>query len=459
MSVGIASLVLIGSILVAAPAALAYYPPPFHIIHGEEAAASRPDSASVDPFQQYLESLSFESDDSFSDQSLEMISVSDAEIDSLAKVFDETGELPDITLSPPERRWRITPGLAGVRYNRVEGLNIQPSLTLRIPTQRRLEVSSHVGYGTASEEATWQTGIRATLTRGNLAPRIKVDYSRDLDRYGSGGMWGNSITALIVGEDYDDYFLEEGWAVGLRTTPRPYEIELEYRKVEQDSLTNETDFNFFGGDDAFRLNPAIDPGEVRLFEFEIGIKDLPAGIKSASVRTILAGNGLGGDFDYESWRGEVTAAQKSFFGDLLVLELEGGLVTGEPTFQSLHHLGGVKTLRGYEVNEIPARQYAHLSLDYEIGTNVLRPLPLLGRLKIQAIPFFDCAAVFETQARDGTVIEMDDPYYRSAAGLGLQKNFLGIPGRTGQLRLDIMRRLDRGDDNTSFRAMITVVSW
>ncbi len=106
--------------------------------------------------------------------------------------------------------------------------------------------------------------------------------------------------------------------------------------------------------------------------------------------------------------------------------------------------------------QIPARQFAHIAVDYEMGTNLLGALPLLRRLRIQTIPFFDGAAIFKTQARDGTVVELDDPRYRFAAGLGLQRNFLGIPGRTGQLRFDMMRRLDRGEENLSFRAWITV---
>ena len=170
----------------------------------------------------------------------------------------------------------------------------------------------------------------------------------------------------------------------------------------------------------------------------------------------MAGNGRGGDFDYEAWRAELATARKLWFGDLLVLRASGGLVTGDPPFQVLHHLGGFRTLRGYEINEIPARQFAHLSLDYQIGTNLFRSVPLLGDLKIQMVPFFDGAVIFEKQARDRTVVELDEPLGRFAAGLGLMKNFLGIPGREGQFRLDIARRFDRGEDTFTYRAQITV---
>ena len=84
MSVGIAIFFLIGSALTASPSALNHYQAPIQTLHEENGIESHPDSASADPFLLYLESLSRGADDSFSDQSLEAISASDAEIDSLA---------------------------------------------------------------------------------------------------------------------------------------------------------------------------------------------------------------------------------------------------------------------------------------------------------------------------------------------------------------------------------------
>jgi hypothetical protein len=261
---------------------------------------------------------------------------------------------------------------------------------------------------------------------------------------------------MLFGGDYDDYFLREGWKIALQVRPQPYQLDLSYRLEEQDSLPNAEPFSLMGGDDAFRINPAIDPGEVRMIKLKLHTDVLPAGLSSGTVEATVAGSGLGGDFDYEAWQAQVTGTRRLWFGDLLALRACGGLVTGDPPFQALHHLGGFRALRGYEINEIPARQFVHLSLDYEIGTNLLRWIPLLGDRKIQMVPFADGAVIFEKQARDGGVVELDEPLGRFAVGLGLQKNVLGIPGREGQLRLDIARRLDRGDDTFTYRARITV---
>ena len=444
----IAAALACGALLLAVPLVAAGGPP-------NHDAPSPPDSVAADPFLQYLESLGQDSDSSFSGYSLEKLPISGGQIDSLVGIYEETGEVPDIS-TVSDHKWRLSPGLAAVRYNRVEGLNVMPELTAHLPTQRRIEAFGGVGYATASREVTWQAGCRAQVMQGGGGPILEAEYAHDLRRYGSGGMMGNSITAILAGGDYEDYFLGEGWKIGVRTRPRPYQFDVAYRVEDQDSLANEAPFHFFRGDGAFLPNPPIDPGRVRCVELGVAANDLPIGLASGAAQVTVAGNGLGGDFDYETWEAGLAATRKLWFGDLLVARASGGGVAGDAPFQALHHLGGFRTLRGYRVNEIPARQFAHLSLDYEIGTNLLRGVPMLGGLKIQAVPFCDGAAIFQTQERDGTVVDLDDPEWRFAAGLGLQKNFLGIPGRSGWLRIDITRRLDRGEDAFTCRAQITV---
>jgi len=169
----------------------------------------------------------------------------------------------------------------------------------------------------------------------------------------------------------------------------------------------------------------------------------------------VAGGGLRGDFAFDRYRAEVVARQRLWLGDEVKARLTGGTVEGDPPFQSLHHLGGTRTLRGYDVNEFPATRFVHLSLDYKLGTNVLGVVPFVRRLRLQPVPFADAAGIFRLQARDGTRIVPDDPLWRFSAGLGVQYNVLGVPGGKGQARLEAARRLDRADDATTYRLGFT----
>ena len=70
--------------------------------------------------------------------------------------------------------------------------------------------------------------------------------------------------------------------------------------------------------------------------------------------------------------------------------------------------------------------------------------PFLDRLRLQWIPFADAGSTWgETLAVDGSQPTLGGDW-RSSVGLGLQRT-LWIPG-IEVLRLDVMRRTDRGED-------------
>ncbi|MBZ0267902.1 outer membrane protein assembly factor, partial [bacterium] len=184
--------------------------------------------------------------------------------------------------------------------------------------------------------------------------------------------------------------------------------------------------------------------------------DEAEGAWAIEARGATAGGALGGDFDYGSGGGSATIRRRIWLGDEPKLRLDGGFVTGDAPYQSLYFLGGAQRLRGYGVNEFPTRGAVHAALDYKLGKNPLRLLPFLHRLKIQPVPFADAAAIFATQGPDGQRVALDTPEWRFDAGVGLQYNVLGIPGGSGQVRLDFAWRLDRGEDRGTTRFGFTI---
>lgn len=401
--------------------------------------ATEADSTSaLDDYLRGLESRTFRSFPA------DEFSVSQGEIDSLLAAWESTGEAP---YEAPEPRWDFDAGIAGLRYNRVEGLNVLPQASLRSP-RGRLLLFAKGGYGWASREPAWRGGVRAgplTLSR-----------SRDVYSYGSGGVPGNSFTAITAGRDYHDYYRAEGWSAALDGRVRGVGVAVGWSDQDHESLPNEATFTLFEGSDAFRANPAIDDGSVRSVYLALSGGHATEGALAGTFSAAIAGGGLGGDFDFDRFRGEVVTRRRLWLGDELKVRIVGGVVTGAVPFQSLHHVGGTKTLRGYEINEIPARKFAHVALDYKMGTDLLRYVPFVRHFRFQPIPFLDAAGIFETQARDGTAVDPADPLWRFSAGVGVQYNALGIPEGAGQVRLEIARRLDRDDDTMTYRLGFTV---
>jgi hypothetical protein len=414
------------------------------------AAAQAPAPADTAPsdsvFALWLDDVASRTDEEFK---LQELSISDAEVDSLLRLWEATGEEPVPGEAQGEPGWRFDAELAAFRYNRVEGVNLVPRGEASAPTERELRAFGQVGYGWASEEVTWRGGLSTELARGAGRPTLEVAHARDVYGYGSGGIAGNSLNALLLSEDWDDYYLGEGASAALAFTPGRVGVEVGFRTEDVASMANATDVSLRKG--AFRPNPPIDPGRSRSLALSIAWGDEQASPIAASARGLLVGHGLGGDFDYESWRAEVLGRKPLWFGDLLTARLSGGSVAGSVPYQGLHLLGGFDTLRGYDVNEILARSYVHARVDYKIGTDLLQWVPFVRHLRLQPAPFSDAAAVFERQQRDGTQVALAEPDWLFSAGVEIRQNLMGIPGGGGQLRLDVARRLDRTLDDWTYR--------
>ncbi|HET9887678.1 MAG TPA: hypothetical protein VFR10_09200, partial [bacterium] len=180
----------------------------------EDAGSPDGDSSAVesDPLQLYMKTLSDSTEASFNDSALESLSISDAEVDSLIRLYEVTGHTPQRTVD----KWRFELGLSGVRYNRVEGINIIPQLTVRPPTPQPVDVTGRLGYGWSSKDLTGSVEGHVQLAPGFARPTLHGSWASDVYSFGSGIVAGNSLTALMLGEDYSDYFRGEGWDAGVQ---------------------------------------------------------------------------------------------------------------------------------------------------------------------------------------------------------------------------------------------------
>jgi hypothetical protein len=433
-----------------------------------EAGLSRPDgtdgatppsslepaaTASEDPLDRYLADLARTTDGSYSLASREM-GIRPAAIDSLVVAFDQSGTPPREVSSPERRRWDLDVAPRSLRYNRVEGLNLMPSLNLAAPSPQRLEIFGAAGYGTASEEWTWRAGGRIAANHRAGTPSIEIEHRRDVLAYGSGRRAGNSFTALLLGRDDQDYHGAEGWVARARAARGGVGIDIAYEAERHSSLARETRFHLLGGG-SFRPNPRIDHGRLRVVRMGARLRLSRDEGAVLRLENAMAGGSLGGDFPFHSLRGTIALRRFLPWGDELAVELSGGRASGRVPRQALFHLGGFATLRGYEVNEFPAREFLHLRLDDALAEDLFDGIPGLEKLDLQLVPFFDAAALLRLQGEDGRAVRADPAEWRFSGGLGFQKNLFGIPGTVGLLRLDVARRLDRGDDAWTGRILFT----
>ncbi|MGQ0721188.1 MAG: hypothetical protein ACT4PE_06400 [Candidatus Eiseniibacteriota bacterium] len=434
---------LLAAALLAASPALAQDVPPDSAAVPPAVLDAAPDSAATE-IDAYLQGLQAQTEQSFR---VDAFSMSAAEVDSAIRAWQDRDT--SVAYGAPEPRWRTRLEIGAVRYNRVEGMNVMPRATVELPTRFPLEFSAGAGYGWAAREPTWHGGARVEIPWPRRGTSLSASHRRDVYAYGAGGVPGNSVIALASGKDYADYFRGEGWSAAVGVPVGRVRLGAAWQAELQETLANEARFTLFEGKQDFRSNPPIDDGRLRAVELALGWGDASAGSFAGDLRVARAGSGLGGSFEYDRVRAEVVTRRRLWFGDELKARWIGGSVRGEPPFQALHHVGGTRILRGYEINEFATRRFAQVAVDYKIGTDLLGFVPFVRHLRLQPVPFFDAAVVTETPASS-------EVFWRFSTGAGIQRNLLGLPGGKGEVRLDVARRLDRGDGAMTYRLGFTV---
>lgn len=378
---------------------------------------------------------------------------SGAEADSLFAEWLRTGAAPAAArrASDAPGTVRMETGIASVRYDRVGGANVTGRIRFRVMAPLAPTLAVETGRAWAARRFTGKGSL--SLGRRSAAS-ADVTWGRTMPAYGDAGPPGNTVAALVAGEDWSDWMEEEGWRANLRRSARGVTVRAGWMALRQRSLPVRTQFALLDRDPAFRANPPIDDGRLRRMELEVTAGEPRESRWSGSVLLVQAGEGLGGDLEYRGIHGEILGRRSPGRGDELQVRLSAGAVsTGAPR-QALPLLGGTRTLRGFAVNEVAFPRYVHLGLDYLVGTDLLRPLPGIGHLRLQLVPFLDAAHRLGDEAPTAAPLP-DPPDWPSSTGLGVRYNALGIPGGEGQLRVDVAKRFDRGHEDWTVRAGVT----
>lgn len=340
------------------------------------------------------------------------------------------------------------------RYNRVEGL----FLGLRLDRDDLRDKSSwfdlygHAGYGFARKHGCYQLGIERSFF-GKWGPILGVEthdivYSED--------EWiiptfENSLAALFLREDFQDYYRREGFSGYLsHDISENLTLTGEFRKDQHYNLKKKTNWSIFGGDKKFRDNPLIDE-----IEFKSAVAKLTLDTRNSYKYpdqgwfVNLSGEFARKDFnnngiDFDRYIFDIRRYQPITYGENLDFRLRAGSSRGDLPFQLQFDLGGLSTLRGYKFKEFAddsVNQYNRLllgNIEYRIHGR-RNPLNSFMGGDLSLILFADAGyvwAVSDTiKANDGfDDLDWDDLY--TAIGFG-------ISNRDGNVRLNFAKRMDR----------------
>lgn len=322
----------------------------------------------------------------------------------------------------PYHETGVYPAGPAWRYNRVEGLVLGiDRAPLAWDSYDRLRVYGRGGYAFGMDEWRFTVGGEARLGRAYREERadlkVGASYRRDT---ATDDTWKldpteNAVGAFFVRSDSYDWYDAEGWSAHAMARVSPYvQVGAVYRSEDHAGLANRARWSLFGGDD-FRTNPAIDEGRMQSLTLVAdgglirGWRAVPRGVAFRAEAEI--GSGLGGDFDFSRFVGDVHAYTRTGPASGLAVRLRAGTSSGTLPRQKSFTLGGIGTVRGYPMNLLRGERMLLANAEYT----------LYGRDAFDGL--FEDLSVFGlldagwTDGGTGRAFSMDD--VAPSAGLGV----------------------------------------
>lgn len=260
---------------------------------------------------------------------------------------------------------RVNGLFLGVRAERMQWYNYGSFLGIG-----NIHPHGMIGYSVAREE--WQYEIGGEKHFGkNRRLIIGGEYynavtSEDVWRLGT---TENSISSLLIGYDFLDYYKQEGWGLyALARSFRFFEGGVSYNVNQFSSVDQASEYHMFGKDDHYRLNPPID------FISGTGLVDTlstsgltisgvfnPKNFMLTQVFTFAISGKIEmvdpsfGDTDYEYTKfvGEIISYVNFEPGSILKHRLMVGSITGDAPWIKEFNLGGPGSMRAIPYKSMP----------------------------------------------------------------------------------------------------------
>ena len=367
-------------------------------------------------------------------------------------VGPKTGDEWSRKKSRPQRRrnYDIEEENLMFRYNRVEGLFLGLKLghdDWRDKNSAWFDIYGHAGYGFSRKRGCYQIGVERSIF-GRLGPVIGIEAHDLVD---TEDKWiiptfENSLAALWLREDFQDYYRREGYSGYLSHAISEFlTMKAAYRKDHHYDLTRKTNWSIFGGDKKFRENPLIDEIEFKSLHVTFTLdsrnnQKYPDQGWLIDVHGEFAGKNFNKtDTDFDRLIVDIRRYQPITYGENLDFRLRAGSSRGVLPEHLKFDLGGISTLRGYKFKEFADYNRMILgNIEYRIHGRRNPLNNVMGMSDFSFILFADAGygwSVVDTlRAQDGFKhLDWDDLYTSIGFAIG---------NREGNVRLNFAKRLD-----------------
>ena len=278
-------------------------------------------------------------------------------------------------------------GFPILQFNRVHGLILGAGGTLSTRLTGQEKVFGSISRGFSSKIWNYHAGIekgffkKQQLRFGGSFYKLTDISSNMYLRPGK-----ISLGAAYRGFALQDYYQRQGSQGWITYTPSEWTyLRLEFTGERHDNLSKSTDWSYLNRYQLKRGNPRIKRGQLRSLSvvYAFDTRDHRATITRhfhtlfyANERTRrgwrgqfaveIAGQGFGGDYDFNFYRFELARYTPLFGPHHLNLRIAGDFSDVPLPRQHHLHLGGAATLRGYDFNVFAGDNRFLLNLEYRL---------------------------------------------------------------------------------------------
>ncbi|MCX6830594.1 MAG: BamA/TamA family outer membrane protein [candidate division Zixibacteria bacterium] len=276
----------------------------------------------------------------------------------------------------------------GAAYNRVDGLLVMPEIAFQSEEKFMPKFYFKYGYGFASKRSVYQLGIEQKLFDYNqtkLGGSVYRLTKTEDDWISHGGE--NSLYAVLAREDFRDYYGAEGGNVYVEQSlgfAHTFRVEYSYESLSW--LPAHTGlWSLFGGDKRFRQNFSsveaprrnasvsdYDKNEAVLKTSYVlnTVEDERGELARAGwvggVHYEHSSSRLGSDFAFDRFIVELRRYQPLTYMQNFNVRLIYGGATGNLPLHRLFYLGGIRTLRGYDIKQFYGSRMAMANCEYVV---------------------------------------------------------------------------------------------
>ena len=340
------------------------------------------------------------------------------------------------------------------RYNRVDGI----FLGIRKPREnyRRhgaLQLFGGAGIGLKNKRFQFHTILERSFfpisSQFSIGGEI-YDYTYSEDEWII-PTWENTLGALLIREDFHDYYRREGTGVYVsQNFTRNAKLKIGFLEEKHRSLDSITNWSLFGGDKRFRINPEVDTLKLKGMygSFQLDTRGKKYNSRRGWLFAISGEyytNNFDGDTDFQRYIVELRRYQPISRGENINLRFRIGETIGTVPRQKLFDLGGISTLRAFGYKAFTGDRMLLGNIEYQINWDRLDWTPYIPIIdEFNVILFADAGLAWFKDDKDFSDLVAED--FLVDIGIAFSND-------DGSFRLNIAKRTDRATRalNITFR--------